>query len=58
MPLLPRWRYMNPEAKALTRRFGISAAVVLFGLVLLRTLLPWMILALIIWWVLSAMNRQ
>ena len=58
MPLLPRWRYMTPEAKALTRNVGISAAVVLFGLVLLRTLLPWMILALIIWWVLSAMNRQ
>ena len=58
MPLLPRWRYMTPEAKALTRTVGISAAVVLFGLVLLRTLLPWMILALIIWWVLSAMNRQ
>ena len=53
MPLLPRWRYMTPEAKALTRKVGISAAVVL-----LRTLLPWMILALIIWWVLSAMNRQ
>ena len=58
MALMPRWRYMTPEAKALTRRVGISAAVVLFGLVLLRTLLPWMILALIIWWVLSAMNRQ
>ena len=58
MPLLPRWRFMTPEAKALTRKVGISAAVVLFGLVLLRTLLPWMILALIIWWVLSAMNRQ
>ncbi|MBL6740503.1 MAG: hypothetical protein ISP81_10260 [Synechococcus sp. BS301-5m-G54] len=58
MPLLPRWRYMTPEAKALTRKVGISTAVVLFGLVLLRTLLPWMILALIIWWVLSAMNRQ
>ena len=49
---------MTPEAKALTRKVGIAAAVVLFGLVLLRTLLPWMILALIIWWVLSAMNRQ
>ena len=57
MPLLPRWRYMTPEAKALSRKVGISAAVVLLGLVLLRSLLPWMILALIIWWVLSAMRR-
>ena len=57
MPLLPRWRFMTPEAKALTRKVGISAAVVLLGLVLLRSLLPWMILALIIWWVLSAMRR-
>lgn len=57
MPLLPRWRYMTPEAKALTRKVGISGAVVLLGLVLLRPLLPWMILALIIWWMLSAMKR-
>ena len=57
MPLLPRWRYMTPEAKALTRKVGISAAVVLLGLVLLRSLLPWFVLALIIWWVLSTMRR-
>ncbi len=57
MPLLPRWRYMTPEAKVLSRKVGVSTAVVLLGLVLLRSLLPWMILALIIWWVLSAMRR-
>jgi len=57
MPLLPRWRYMTPEAKALTSKVGISAAVVLLGLVLLRSLLPWFVLALIIWWVLSTMRR-
>ena len=57
MPLLPRWRFMTPEAKALTRKVGISAAVVLLGLALLRSLLPWMILALIIWWVMSATRR-
>ena len=57
MPLVPRWRYMTPEAKALTRKVGISAAVLVLGLVLLRSLLPWMILALIIWWVLSAFRR-
>ena len=57
MPLVPRWRYMTPEAKALTRKVGISAAVLVLGLVLLRSLLPWTILALIIWWVLSAIRR-
>ena len=57
MPLLPRWRFMTPEAKALTRKVGISTAVVLLGMVLLRSLLPWMILALIIWWVIGA-TRQ
>ena len=57
MPLLPRWRYMTPEAKALTSKVGISAAVVLLGLVLLRSLLPWFVLALIIWWVRSTMRR-
>ena len=57
MPLVPRWRYMTPEAKALTRKVGISAAVLVLGLVLLRSLLPWMILALLIWWVLSAIRR-
>ncbi len=57
MPLLPRWRFMTPEAKALTRKVGISAAVVLLGMVLLRSLLPWLILALIIWWVIGATRR-
>jgi len=57
MPLVPRWRYMTPEAKDLTRKVGISAAVLVLGLVLLRSLLPWMILALLIWWVLSAIRR-
>ena len=29
MALLPRWRYMTDEAKALTRRSAVSALVVL-----------------------------
>jgi len=51
MPLLPRWRFMTDEAKALTKRTAVSAAVVLVGIVLLRALLPWLVLALVAYWI-------
>jgi len=51
MPLLPRWRYMTDEAKALTRRTAVSALVLLVTLLLLRALLPWVVLALVLWWI-------
>ena len=32
MPLIPRWRFMTDEAKALTKRTAVSAGVVLLVL--------------------------
>jgi hypothetical protein len=56
MPLLPRWRYMTDEAKALTRRAAVSALVLLVTLLLLRALLPWVVLALALWWIWKAVS--
>ena len=50
MALIPRWRFMTDEAKALTKRTAVSAGVVLVALVLFRALLPWMLLALAAYW--------
>jgi hypothetical protein len=49
MPLLPRWRFMTDEAKALTKRVAVSAVVLLLAALLLRALLPWMLLVLLLW---------
>ena len=57
MSLIPRWRYMTDEAKALTRRSAVSALVVLLVLVVFRALLPWVLLAVVGWWVLKAVSK-
>ena len=48
---------MSEEAKALTRRMAVSAAVVLLALLLVRSLLPWVVLALIGWWLWTRLSR-
>lgn len=50
MALLPRWRYMTDEAKALTKRSAVSAVVVLLVLLLFRPLVLWAIVAIAAWW--------
>ncbi len=57
MALIPRWRYMTDEAKALTRRSAVSAAVVLVVLLLFRGLLPWVALGLLAWWIWKAISK-
>lgn len=57
MALIPRWRYMTDDAKALTKRVALSALVVLGALALLRALLPWVILAVALWWIWKAITR-
>ncbi|MEB3166893.1 MAG: hypothetical protein VKO65_09535 [Cyanobacteriota bacterium] len=57
MSLLPRWRYMTDEAKALTRRAAVSGAVLLVALLLLRPLLPLVILAVIGFWIWKSVRR-
>ena len=50
MALIPRWRFMTDEAKALTKRTAVSAGVLVVVVVLFRALLPWMLLALAAYW--------
>ena len=57
MALLPRWRYMTDAAKALTRRSAVSALVVLAALLVFRSLLPWVLVALALWWLWKAIQR-
>jgi hypothetical protein len=58
MALIPRWQMMTDEAKALTKRVAVSALVLLLAVVLLRSLLPWVILAMVVWWIWKAVQRR
>ncbi|MEL0264531.1 MAG: hypothetical protein VW938_04980, partial [Synechococcus sp.] len=52
MALIPRWRYMSDEAKAVTRRIGWSALAILVVAVVLRPLVRGLglgILLFVIW---------
>ena len=57
MALLPRWRFMTDDAKAITQRVAVSALVIVVALVLLRALLPWVVLGVIAWWVWKAISK-
>ena len=57
MSLIPRWRYMTDEAKALAKRTAVSALVVLAVLMVFRALLPWVVLAVIVWWIWKAVGK-
>lgn len=57
MSLVPRWRFMTDEAKALTKRTAVSAGVVLLVLLVFRALLPWVLLAVVGWWIWKAVSR-
>jgi hypothetical protein len=56
MSLVPRWRFTTDEAKALTKRTAVSAGVVLLVLLVFRALLPWVLLAVIGWWVFKVLR--
>jgi hypothetical protein len=58
MTLIPRWRYMTDEAKALTKRTAVSALVVLVVLLVFRALVPWVLLAVAAWWIWKAVSRS
>lgn len=57
MPLLPRWRLMTDEAKAMTKRLAVSAVGILVALLLLRALPPWVVLGIVAWWSCKAISR-
>lgn len=58
MALLPRWRYMTDESKALVKRTAVSLLVLLIAVTLLRSLLPWVLLAVIVWFLWSWLIRR
>jgi hypothetical protein len=47
--LVPRCRFMTEEAKAFTKRTAVSALVVLLVLLIFRSLVPWVVVALVAW---------
>jgi hypothetical protein len=57
MSLIPRWRFMTDEAKALTKRTAVSALVVLLVLLVFRALVPWVLVALVAWWIWKAVSK-
>jgi ABC-type uncharacterized transport system YnjBCD permease subunit len=57
MSLVPRWQFMTDEAKALTKRTAVSAGVVLLVLLVFRALLPWVLLAVVGWWIWRAIRK-
>lgn len=58
MSLVPRWRSMTDEAKALTKRTAVSALVVLLVMVAFRALVPWVVLAVAVWWIWKASGSR
>ena len=56
MALLPRWRFMTDEAKALTKRSAGSALVLLLVLLVFRPLLLWAIVGIAAWWLWKALR--
>ena len=50
MALIPRWRFMSDEAKALTKRAAVSFSMLVLVAIVFRALVPWALLALVAWW--------
>jgi hypothetical protein len=57
MFLVPGWQFMTDEAKALTKRTAVSVGVVLLVLLVFRALLPWVLLAVVGWWIWRVFSR-
>lgn len=58
MSLLPRWRFMSEQSRALVVRTAISAVVVLMAALVLRALLPWVVLLLFGWLAWQVFRRR
>ena len=56
MPLIPRWRYMTPQARQHTRRTAIGAGILVL-VILLKLPLPWVLLAGAGWWLWGRLQR-
>ena len=58
IPILPRWRFMTPQARAQTQRIAISVVALLIGAMLIRQLLPLIGLLVLGWWVWGWIRRR
>lgn len=57
MSLIPRWHLMTDQAKALAKRTAVSALVVLLVLLIFRALLPWVLVAVVGWWIWRTVSK-
>ena len=57
MSLVPRWQFMTDDAKALTKRTAVAAGAVVLVLLVFRALLPWVLLAVVGWWIWKAVRK-
>jgi hypothetical protein len=48
---------MTDEAKALARRSAVSALLVLVVVLVFRSLLPWVVLAVVLWWLWRMLSK-
>ena len=58
MALIPRWQYMTDESKALVKRGAVGLLLVFVAVIVLRALLPWVLLAVIAWFVWTWLARR
>ena len=58
MALIPRWQYLTDESKALVKRGAVSLLLVFVAVIVLRALLPWVLLAVIAWFVWTWLARR
>ena len=56
MALIPRCRYMTPQARQQTRNAGITIGIVVLVLAL-RIPVAWLVLAMVAWWVWGRLRR-
>ena len=54
---IPRWPYMTDEAKPLTKRSAVSTLVLLVVLLVFRSVVPWVVVALFAWGIWKAVRK-
>ena len=54
---IPRSPYMTDEAKPLTKRFADSTLVLLVVLLVFKSVVPWVVVALVAWGIWKAVRK-
>ncbi len=58
MSLLPRWKLMTEDAKALTRTLVLSALFLLLIIWFIRVLIPWVVIAIVGYWMFRLFSKN